>query len=140
MPRYTAYTCCNRIGKLYSHNFIANSQLLFQYVRKYQPNQSAHLMTPRSIIALPNPELLVWARESMGLDHENVASRLKIQSATVQSWELGSKKPSLTQLRRLADIYKRPLAVFYLPERPRDFQPLKDFRRGASGVQSYQLP
>jgi Zn-dependent peptidase ImmA (M78 family)/DNA-binding XRE family transcriptional regulator len=96
-------------------------------------------MTPRSIIALPNPDLLVWARESMGLDHESVASRLKIESEAVQSWELGSEKPSLAQLRRLADIYKRPLAVFYLPERPRDFQPLKDFRRGASGTQAHRL-
>lgn len=70
----------------------------------------------------------------MGLDHKNAAIKLKIQSETVQSWEGGTEKPTLAQLRRLADIYKRPLAVFYLPERPRDFQPLKDFRRPTKGA------
>jgi Zn-dependent peptidase ImmA (M78 family) len=96
-------------------------------------------MSPRSITALPNPELLVWAREAMGLDHGSVANKLKIKSETVQSWESGNPRPSLAQLRRLADIYKRPLAVFYLPERPRDFQPLKDFRRGATGTHPHRL-
>jgi Zn-dependent peptidase ImmA (M78 family) len=91
-------------------------------------------MSPRSIIALPNPKLLVWARESMGFSTDSVATKLKIPSETVHSWELGDEKPSLAQLRRLADIYKRPLAVFYLPERPTDFQPLKDFRGGTGGT------
>jgi transcriptional regulator with XRE-family HTH domain len=63
------------------------------------------------------------------LDPESVARKLKIHPETIQLWEGGAEKPTLAQLRRLADIYKRPLAVFYLPERPRDFQPLKDFRR-----------
>jgi len=96
-------------------------------------------MAPRSVIALPNPELLVWARESVGLDHENVANRLRVQAETIQLWEGGTEKPTLAQLRRLADIYKRPLAVFYLPERPKDFQPLKDFRRGRKGPHSHRL-
>lgn len=96
-------------------------------------------MAPRSIIALPTPELLVWARQSIGMDHENVATKLKIESEAIQLWETGKEKPTLAQLRRLADIYKRPLAVFYLPERPKDFQPLKDFRRSPHGVQSKRL-
>jgi Zn-dependent peptidase ImmA (M78 family) len=40
----------------------------------------------------------------------------------------------LGQLRRLANIYKRPLAVFYLPERPVDQRPLKDFRSHRESV------
>jgi Zn-dependent peptidase ImmA (M78 family)/DNA-binding XRE family transcriptional regulator len=96
-------------------------------------------MAPRSVIALPNPDLLVWARESMGLDHDNVADKLKIQSETIQFWEDGTEKPTLAQLRRLADIYKRPLAVFYLPERPKNFQPLRDFRRPRKGTDTHRL-
>jgi Zn-dependent peptidase ImmA (M78 family) len=96
-------------------------------------------MAPRSVIALPNPDLLVWARESMGLDCDNVANKLKIQSETIQLWEFGTEKPTLAQLRRLADIYKRPLAVFYLPERPKDFQPLRDFRRSKKGAHPHRL-
>ena len=96
-------------------------------------------MAPRSVIAQPNTDLLVWAREGMGLDYENVANKLKIQPETIQLWEGGTEKPTLAQLRRLADIYKRPLAVFYLPERPKDFQPLKDFRRPRKGTDSHRL-
>jgi len=96
-------------------------------------------MARRSVIAVPNPDLLVWARESIGLDHDNVADKLKIQSETIQMWEGGTEKPTLAQLRRLADIYNRPLAVFYLPERPKDFQPLKDFRRARKGTHSHRL-
>lgn len=96
-------------------------------------------MAPRSVIALPNPELLVWARKSSGLGRDDVANKLKIQSETIQSWEGGKEKPTLAQLRRLADIYKRPLAVFYLPERPKDFQPLKDFRRPRKETDSHRL-
>src|SRR5260370_39937587 len=96
-------------------------------------------MAPRSVIALPNPDLLVWARESMGLDLDNVAGKLKIQSETIQLWEGGTEKPTLAQLRRLADVYKRPLAVFYLPERPKDFQPLRDFRRPRKGTDTHRL-
>ena len=37
--------------------------------------------------------------------------------------------PTLGQLRELAGKYHFPLAVFYLPEPPKDFAPLRDFRR-----------
>ena len=37
--------------------------------------------------------------------------------------------PTLGQLRALAGKYHFPLAVFYLPEPPQDFAPLRDFRR-----------
>lgn len=69
----------------------------------------------------------------MGFDHDRVAEKLKIESNSIQLWERGEERPTLAQLRRLAEIYKRPLAVFYLPEKPKDFQPLKDFRHGPSG-------
>src|SRR5713101_3632716 len=90
-------------------------------------------MPSRNVIALPNPALLVWARETMGLDIESVAKKLKVPTERIHSWEAGQDKPTLAQLRRLGDFYKRPLAVFYLPERTRDFQPLRDFRRPGHG-------
>src|SRR5260370_41988767 len=96
-------------------------------------------MGPRRVIGLPNPDLLVWARESMGLDLDNVAGKLKIQSETIQLWEGGTEKPTLAQLRRRADGYKHPLAVFYLPERPNNFQTLRDFRRPRKGTDTHRL-
>lgn len=43
--------------------------------------------------------------------------------------EVGSRRPSIAQLKRLAGVYRRPLAVFYLPHPPKEFDPLHDFRR-----------
>src|SRR5262249_41363612 len=45
------------------------------------------------------------------------------------AWESGSSKPSVPQLQRLADLYKRSLAVFYLPAPPRSPPAVHDFRR-----------
>lgn len=83
----------------------------------------------RTVKALINPELLVWARETVHMSVPQVAKTAKIAEATLASWEAGTDAPSVSKLRALAKIYKRPLAVFYLPERPRDFSPMKDFRR-----------
>jgi Zn-dependent peptidase ImmA (M78 family)/DNA-binding XRE family transcriptional regulator len=91
-------------------------------------------VAPRSIVAIPNPSLLIWARESLGLSHENIAKRLKVSQERIKCWETGEENPSISQLRKVAELYKRPLAVFYLPERPKDFQPLRDFRR--TGVEN----
>lgn len=43
-------------------------------------------------------------------------------------WEAG-EAPTVAQLRAMARVYKRPLAIFFLPEPPVDFRPLHDFRR-----------
>jgi hypothetical protein len=42
---------------------------------------------------------------------------------------VGRQAISLARLRDLARVYKRPLAVFYLPERPREFDAMRDSRR-----------
>jgi Zn-dependent peptidase ImmA (M78 family) len=47
----------------------------------------------------------------------------------LRSWETGEGRPTIAQLRTAAKLYKRPLAIFYLPAPPLDFQPLRDYRR-----------
>lgn len=91
--------------------------------------------------ALVEPELLVWARESAGLPQEQVAERLKVTNPLerLAGWEEGTDRPSVSQLRQLARIYKRPLAVFFLREPPLDFMPLRDFRRLGEPVVSQAL-
>lgn len=84
---------------------------------------------PRSADALVDPALLVWARRSAGVDLATVARRLQVDPQRVSEWEEGTRRPTVVQLRRLAGLYKRPLAIFYLPEPPIDFQPLRDYRR-----------
>lgn len=82
--------------------------------------------TPEALI---DATLLVWARESIGLSLDDAAAMLKLPSERLAAWETGESRPSIAQLRKLAGIYKRPLAVFFLPEPPRGFQALRDFRR-----------
>src|ERR1039457_414851 len=83
----------------------------------------------RSIPALVKPTLLVWARERAGLHLEEAASRLDIGVEKLQEWEQGKDRPSIAQLRKLGELYKRPLAVFFLSEPPQGFDPQREFRR-----------
>ena len=70
-----------------------------------------------------------WARLTANIAVEAAAKRLGIKVETLLSWETGAGKPSIPQLRRLAKLYHRPMAAFYLPARPRNFTVAKDFRR-----------
>jgi Zn-dependent peptidase ImmA (M78 family)/DNA-binding XRE family transcriptional regulator len=81
------------------------------------------------IKALVEPAMLVWARETASLSQEEAAHALTVPVERIQEWERGDDSPTVNQLRRLAERYKRPLSVFYLPEPPQGFQALRDFRR-----------
>ena len=82
----------------------------------------------KSVQAIVKPELLAWARRSSGYDLETTARKVGINPQRLEMWEKGEARPTIKQLRNLARVYKRPIAVFYLPEPPRDFQAMKDFR------------
>jgi len=83
----------------------------------------------RSIPALVKPALLIWARERAGLRLEDAATKLDIEVERLQEWEQGTDRPSIAQLRKIGELYKRPLAVFFLSERPQGFDPQHEFRR-----------
>lgn len=76
-----------------------------------------------------NPALLTWARTTAGYDLTEAADKAKLDAEVLASWESGEDQPSIAQLRKLAGLYKRPLAVLYLPQPPADFQAMHDFRR-----------
>lgn len=70
-----------------------------------------------------------WARESIGMTVEDVAERLARQPADISSWESGADAPTYVQLERLAyEVYKRPIAIFFLPEPPQEHRPQSEFR------------
>lgn len=85
----------------------------------------------RSIPAKVRPELLVWARESAHLSLEQAATKLKVESATLEAWEKGDAAVTIAQVRKLGEVYKRPLAIFFLPEPPVRFDAQREFRRFA---------
>jgi Zn-dependent peptidase ImmA (M78 family)/DNA-binding XRE family transcriptional regulator len=76
-----------------------------------------------------NPDLMVWARKSAGYEVTEAAQKLQVDEQRLTDWESGGDQPTIPQLRKMAETYKRPLAVFYLPEPPLAFQPMHDFRR-----------
>lgn len=75
-----------------------------------------------------NPAVVKWARESAGLDVLSVGRRLNVSPSTIEGWEQGTKKPTLTTLEKLAHFYKRPLAIFFLPAPPHEPPLPSDFR------------
>jgi Zn-dependent peptidase ImmA (M78 family) len=80
--------------------------------------------------ALVKPELLAWARGRASVSLEDAAAAAHADVADLEDWETpGGDAPTLSQLRLLAAKYHFPLAVFFLPEPPLDFSPLRDFRR-----------
>lgn len=84
-----------------------------------------------AIKALVKPAMLRWARGRAKVKIEDAAKAAHVPVERVQDWERddSADTPTLGQLRNLAAAYHFPLAVFYLPEPPMDFAPLRDFRR-----------
>lgn len=97
-------------------------------------------MASIKIPSLAKADLLVWARESAGFTQEELAKKIPVKTERLVSWESGVDKPTMGQLRKLAQAVKRPIAVFYLPEKPIDFQPLKDFRLLPSTLHDWESP
>ncbi len=96
----------------------------------------------KSIEALVQPELLAWARKTAGFELTEASKKAQVRVERLKEWERGQSRPTMAQLRKLGRLYKRPLAVFYLPEPPDDGQEIHDFRRlpgKVAGVQSPEL-
>jgi len=82
-----------------------------------------------SIKALVKSDLLVWTRKRAKVKADEAAKAAGVPVERLEAWEGGAEAPTIAQLRSLAAKYQFPLAVFYLPEPPSDFAPLRDFRR-----------
>ena len=82
----------------------------------------------KSLTVKVNPEVLKWLRESSGWKIAEVSKSLGTAPDTISEFEVGKKSPALTQLRLLSELYKRPLASFFL-SKPKEEKPLpKDYR------------
>ncbi|MDR3448754.1 MAG: XRE family transcriptional regulator [Alphaproteobacteria bacterium] len=75
------------------------------------------------------PSLLRWARTSANMPVSVVAAKLRRPVAEIESWENGESAPSYPQLEKLAyELYKRPLATFFLPAPPSEPDVKAEFR------------
>lgn len=82
-----------------------------------------------------NPEILIWARETAGLDLNAAAKKLGFQDSKTKSaadklirLEVGEKPPTRNQLYKMSAAYHQPLLVFYLSEPPKKDDRGEDFR------------
>ena len=67
-----------------------------------------------------NPDIVRWARERSGYTLHEIAKSFKKDITTISNWESGAAAPTYVQLEKLADKYKRPVAMFFLPEPPQE--------------------
>ena len=74
------------------------------------------------------PQVLSWLRTSAGLEIEEVAKKLGTSVEIFKDIESGKRNPTLRQIHTLSEIYKRPLASFFL-SKPKQERPMpKDYR------------
>ena len=74
------------------------------------------------------PQVLSWLRTSAGWEIEEVAKRLETTVEVVKDLESGKRSPTMRQLHVLSEIYKRPIASFFL-SKPKQENPMpKDYR------------
>lgn len=71
------------------------------------------------------PNVLRWARESARITEEIAASKVPVSVEKLKEWEEGTDQPTIHQAQILAKAYKRPFALFFLPEISADFRPMK---------------
>ena len=64
-----------------------------------------------------NPDMMVLARERLGLSQAKVAEAVGVKQATISRYEAGLVTPLPEHLDRIATALDRPLSFFYLDER-----------------------
>jgi Zn-dependent peptidase ImmA (M78 family) len=92
-----------------------------------------------------NPQILVWARETVGYDVSEAARKLRLangKNATAEekliAYESGEKSPSRSLLLKMSKQYRRPLLTFYLEGPPSLADRGEDFRTLAHAVDPSQ--
>lgn len=78
-----------------------------------------------------NPAVLKWARETAKLSVQRSAQKAGVKQERYAAWEdpNDDAKPTIRQLRNIANAFHRPVSLFYLRDVPHGFQPMKDLRR-----------
>lgn len=87
------------------------------------------------------PSVLRWARTTCGYTIEEAARKIGREASEVSAWENGVTAPTYAQLEALAyDVYRRPIAVFYLPSPPDSDDVLVEFRSAPTALRSSLRP
>lgn len=60
---------------------------------------------------------LAAARVNAGLTQEDVAKAIHVGKQTIVNWEKGNSEPTISQSRKLSELYSMPLEYIFLPEK-----------------------
>jgi Zn-dependent peptidase ImmA (M78 family) len=92
-----------------------------------------------------SPKILVWARESAGLDLATAAEKLALGTSKngtpeqkLRDYEEGKREPSRSLILKMSKQYRRPLLVFYLKDPPRKGNRGEDYRTVSSIIDPAQ--
>jgi len=92
-------------------------------------------------VPIVNPDVLIWARESMGFSAEEAARKIGLNDGVrasaiekLAAIESGEKAPSRPQLLRMSQQYKKPLLTLYMREPPVRGNRGQDFRTLPAGL------
>ena len=58
---------------------------------------------------------LAAARVNAKMTQEDVARTMRVSKNKVVNWENGKQEPTISQARRLSDLYQIPLDYIFLP-------------------------
>lgn len=95
---------------------------------------------PRRIPLPITGSVLAWAIQQAGLSVEEVAASTRFSPDSIQAWIDNEAKPTIGQVRKLAEVVRRPVAVFYLPSPPQDVGVPPALRRTAGATQQDLTP
>ncbi len=75
-----------------------------------------------------NKNVLIWIRKTSGYSVEEIANKLKTSIDFINDVENGTEKLTLSQLKKLSSIYKKPVALFFLSKPKKEYNMPRDFR------------
>jgi len=83
------------------------------------------MKTRMSFVPDTNPDVLEWARKVTGLRTDAAAEAIGVDHLALQLWEAGYEGPTFNQLRRMADVYKKPVATLLRSALPKNEKPIE---------------
>lgn len=66
------------------------------------------------------PEVLKWARITIGYDLKTASSKLNIDIKKLEGWESGNEEAPIEKLKKFSEVYKRATVVFLLNNIPEE--------------------
>lgn len=87
-----------------------------------------------------NPKVIEWARGCAQMDLGIASGKLGISVERLANWESGAESPTMPQLRKIANLYKRSVSVFFLDNVPTNQHTRRDFRRLELSVSEAMSP